>query len=47
MLVSPSARQVALEGEGADSQGVLWWAGGLLGIFLSRGGKRSFVPAVM
>lgn len=27
--------------------GVLWWAGGALGIFLSRGGKRSFVPAVM
>ncbi|ORX33754.1 hypothetical protein BD324DRAFT_638450 [Kockovaella imperatae] len=27
--------------------GVLWWAGGMLGIFLSRGGKRSFVPAVI
>ncbi|OCF45410.1 membrane protein [Kwoniella heveanensis CBS 569] len=27
--------------------GVLWWAGGLLGIFLSRNGKRSFVPAVI
>ena len=31
----------------ANHQGVLWWAGGLLGIFLSRGGRRSFVPAVM
>ncbi|BEI87309.1 uncharacterized protein CcaverHIS019_0100270 [Cutaneotrichosporon cavernicola] len=27
--------------------GVLWWAGGLLGVFLSRKGKRSFVPAVI
>ncbi|WVR05371.1 hypothetical protein IAU60_002385 [Kwoniella sp. DSM 27419] len=27
--------------------GVLWWAGGMLGIFLSRNGKRSFVPAVI
>ncbi|TYJ56683.1 hypothetical protein B9479_002613 [Cryptococcus floricola] len=27
--------------------GVLWWAGGMLGIFLSRKGKRSFVPAVI
>ncbi|GMK55026.1 hypothetical protein CspeluHIS016_0200820 [Cutaneotrichosporon spelunceum] len=27
--------------------GVLWWAGGLLGVFLSRRGKRSFVPAVI
>ncbi|WWC69246.1 uncharacterized protein I206_103183 [Kwoniella pini CBS 10737] len=27
--------------------GVLWWAGGLLGMFLSRNGKRSFVPAVI
>ncbi|BEI95079.1 hypothetical protein CcaverHIS631_0100280 [Cutaneotrichosporon cavernicola] len=26
--------------------GVLWWAGGLLGVFLSRKGKRSFVPAI-
>nr|XP_031861156.1 uncharacterized protein CI109_003517 [Kwoniella shandongensis]KAA5528228.1 hypothetical protein CI109_003517 [Kwoniella shandongensis] len=25
--------------------GVLWWAGGMLGMFLSRGGKRSFIPA--
>lgn len=27
--------------------GVLWWAGGMLGMFLSRKGKRSFVPAVI
>lgn len=27
--------------------GVLWWAGGMLGIFLSRGGRRSFVPAII
>ncbi|OCF55863.1 membrane protein [Kwoniella mangroviensis CBS 10435] len=27
--------------------GVLWWAGGMLGIWLSRNGKRSFVPAVI
>ncbi|CAK9783958.1 membrane protein [Cutaneotrichosporon oleaginosum] len=27
--------------------GVLWWAGGLLGVFLSRKGKRCFVPAVI
>ncbi|WVO14040.1 hypothetical protein L204_101665 [Cryptococcus depauperatus] len=27
--------------------GVLWWAGGLLGIFLSRKGKRTFVPAII
>lgn len=27
--------------------GVLWWAGGMLGIFLSRKGRRSFVPAVI
>ncbi|ORY28304.1 putative membrane protein [Naematelia encephala] len=27
--------------------GVLWWAGGMLGIFLSRKGKRSFVPAAI
>ncbi|KAK4687041.1 hypothetical protein P7C73_g3074, partial [Tremellales sp. Uapishka_1] len=27
--------------------GVLWWAGGMLGIFLSRNGQRSFVPAVI
>ncbi|RSH93923.1 hypothetical protein EHS25_006575 [Saitozyma podzolica] len=27
--------------------GVLWWAGGMLGIFLSRNGRRSFVPAVI
>ncbi|WVQ71786.1 hypothetical protein IAR50_001327 [Cryptococcus sp. DSM 104548] len=27
--------------------GVLWWAGGMLGIFLSRKGQRSFVPAII
>jgi hypothetical protein len=27
--------------------GVLWWAGGLLGVFLSRKGKRSFVPGII
>ncbi|KAF8323202.1 hypothetical protein DL93DRAFT_2128685 [Clavulina sp. PMI_390] len=27
--------------------GVLWWTGGGLGIFLSRGGRRSVVPAVI
>lgn len=32
---------------GANNQGVLWWTGGLLGMFLSRKGRRSFVPAVM
>ncbi|KAG9025583.1 hypothetical protein FRB95_009980 [Tulasnella sp. JGI-2019a] len=29
------------------SLGVLWWAGGSLGIFLSRNGKRSVVPGVI
>lgn len=29
------------------AMGVLWWSGGLLGIFLSRGGKRTFVPSLM
>ncbi|KAH9940736.1 uncharacterized protein BXZ73DRAFT_98566 [Epithele typhae] len=27
--------------------GVLWWAGGLLGIFLSRNNQRSVVPAII
>ncbi|KAL1411021.1 hypothetical protein Q8F55_001966 [Vanrija albida] len=27
--------------------GVLWWAGGMLGMFLSRKGQRSFVPAII
>lgn len=27
--------------------GVLWWAGGMLGLFLSRKGRRSFVPAAI
>ncbi|RXK36232.1 membrane protein [Tremella mesenterica] len=27
--------------------GVLWWTGGMLGVFLSRKGKRSFVPAII
>ncbi|GAA6018593.1 hypothetical protein JCM8202_000573 [Rhodotorula sphaerocarpa] len=29
------------------SLGVLWWAGGALGIFLGRNGKRNVVPAVI
>ncbi|KAM0752743.1 hypothetical protein T439DRAFT_181803 [Meredithblackwellia eburnea MCA 4105] len=29
------------------SLGVLWWAGGALGIFLSRNGKRNVVPALI
>ncbi|SCU90037.1 LAMI_0E00320g1_1 [Lachancea mirantina] len=29
------------------AMGILWWAGGLLGIFLTRGGKRSFVPSLL
>jgi len=29
------------------SLGVLWWAGGALGLFLSRKGKRSVVPAII
>ncbi|KAG8874619.1 hypothetical protein FRB98_008338 [Tulasnella sp. 332] len=29
------------------SAGVLWWAGGALGIFLSRNGKRSVVPGIV
>jgi len=28
------------------SLGVLWWAAGILGIVLSRGGRRSIVPAL-
>lgn len=27
--------------------GVIWWSGGILGIFLSRGGKRTFVPSLL
>ncbi|KAL8277314.1 hypothetical protein RQP46_010267 [Phenoliferia psychrophenolica] len=29
------------------SLGVLWWAGGALGIFLARNGKRNIVPAII
>jgi len=29
------------------SLGVLWWAGGILGVILSRNGQRSVVPAVI
>ena len=29
------------------SLGVLWWAGGMLGVWLSRGGKRSIVPGII
>ena len=43
-----ACKSTPVQGQGmAHEKGVLWWAGGLLGIFLSRGGKRSFVPAVM
>lgn len=27
--------------------GIIWWCGGILGIFLSRGGRRSFVPSLI
>ena len=27
--------------------GVLWWAGGAVGVWLSRGGKRSVIPGVI
>lgn len=29
------------------AMGIIWWAGGLLGIFLSRNNKRSFIPAAL
>ncbi|CDF89269.1 ZYBA0S04-00276g1_1 [Zygosaccharomyces bailii CLIB 213] len=29
------------------AMGILWWCGGLVGIFLSRGGRRTFVPSLM
>lgn len=29
------------------AMGIIWWAGGLLGIFLARGGKRTFVPSLL
>ncbi|KAK6205176.1 uncharacterized protein RJT21DRAFT_137592 [Scheffersomyces amazonensis] len=29
------------------SMGIIWWAGGLLGIFLSRRNKRSFIPSIL
>lgn len=29
------------------AMGILWWAGGILGIFLSRKGKRTFVPSLI
>ncbi|CCE66335.1 hypothetical protein TPHA_0P01780 [Tetrapisispora phaffii CBS 4417] len=29
------------------AMGIIWWAGGLLGIFLGRGGKRTFVPSLL
>lgn len=29
------------------SMGIIWWSGGLLGMFLSRNNKRSFVPALL
>ena len=27
--------------------GIIWWAGGILGIFLSRNGRRTFVPSLI
>ncbi|RLV94592.1 Protein YTP1 [Spathaspora sp. JA1] len=29
------------------SMGIIWWAGGLLGMFLSRKNKRSFIPGLL
>ncbi|EDO15418.1 hypothetical protein Kpol_1015p7 [Vanderwaltozyma polyspora DSM 70294] len=29
------------------AMGIIWWAGGILGIFLSRGGRRTFVPSLL
>lgn len=29
------------------AMGIIWWAGGLVGMFLSRGGRRSFIPALL
>lgn len=29
------------------AMGIIWWAGGLLGIFLSRKGERTFVPSLL
>ncbi|KAG7666120.1 uncharacterized protein J8A68_000376 [[Candida] subhashii] len=29
------------------SMGIVWWAGGLLGMFLARNNKRTFIPALL
>jgi hypothetical protein len=29
------------------AMGIIWWCGGLLGMFLSRGGRRSFIPSLL
>ncbi|GME92323.1 hypothetical protein B5S28_g3807 [[Candida] boidinii] len=29
------------------SMGIVWWAGGCLGIYLSRNGKRTFIPSLL
>ncbi|KAI5948795.1 hypothetical protein KGF57_005193 [Candida theae] len=29
------------------AMGIIWWAGGLLGMYLSRNNRRSFVPALL
>lgn len=29
------------------SMGIIWWSMGLLGIYLSRGGRRTFIPALV
>lgn len=29
------------------AMGIIWWSGGILGIFLSRKGKRTFVPSLL
>lgn len=29
------------------AMGILWWAGGILGVFLSRNGKRTFIPSLI
>ncbi|CAK9436212.1 uncharacterized protein LODBEIA_P07700 [Lodderomyces beijingensis] len=29
------------------AMGIIWWGGGLLGMFLSRGNRRSFIPALL
>ncbi|ONH68009.1 Protein YTP1 [Cyberlindnera fabianii] len=29
------------------AMGIIWWCGGLLGVYLARGGRRTFVPSLL